>query len=279
MLAVEPARVGVIGGSGLYEFLDDVEFVEPSTPYGKPSGPIALAQVHGPGGGHRVAFLPRHGPKHHLPPHGVNYRANLWAFRELGVERVLGPFACGSLQVDIRPGDLVVCDQFVDRTSGRRDTFFDGPVVNHVSIADPYCPELRTLTIDIARRREMVVHDAGTVVIVQGPRFSTRAESTWFRRMGWQVVGMTQYPEVALARELGMCYAGLGIITDYDTGVEGVPDVRPVTQEEVFAFFAANVSKVRDLLEAIVGALPSTRSCDCASAANGIDPTPPPDAS
>jgi len=256
------AEIGVFGGSGFYAFAEDVTQVPVHTPYGAPSAPVSVVEV----GGRRVAFLPRHGPHHELPPHRVNFRANLWALRELGVTRIFGPCAVGSLQPTIHPGDVVVCDQLVDRTSGRADTFFDGGVVGHVSFADPYCPELRRVSIDAAEAAGVAHHDSGTVVVIQGPRFSTRAESQWFRSAGWSVVNMTQYPEAYLARELGICYAGLGLVTDYDTGLEGVEGIEPVTMEQVFGVLAANVERTRALLEAAIPAVPAERACGCAAA-------------
>ena len=165
------ARIGVFGGSGFYEFLDDVHEVRVETPYGQPSAAVSVGQIQG----HDVAFLPRHGASHQLPPHMINFRANLWALKELGVERVVGPCAAGSLKPEVKPGDFVICDQLVDRTSGRKDTFYDGPVTTHVSFADPYCPEMRTIAIDTAAGLGISVHERGTVVTIQGPRFSTRA--------------------------------------------------------------------------------------------------------
>jgi 5'-methylthioadenosine phosphorylase len=248
------ADIGVFGGSGFYAFLDDVEEVAVETPYGRPAGPVAIGRV----GERRVAFLPRHGRAHSLPPHAVPYRANVWALHALGVRAIVGPFAAGSLQAHIHPGEFVVVDQFVDRTSGRAETFHDtfdeGPF--HVSVADPYDAGLRRVLVDQARDAGIGVHDGGTVVVIQGPRFSTRAESAWYRANGWDVVNMTQHPEVVLARELGVAYAGVALVTDYDTGLEGEPGIEPVTQEEVFAFFEANVHRVRDLLLAAVPHLP-----------------------
>jgi len=240
------ADIGVFGGSGFYSFLDDVTEHTVTTAFGTPSAPVTvgtLAEV-------RVAFIPRHGRAHEFPPHRVNYRANIAALRDLGVRAVLAPFAAGSLQPTIHPGDFVVVDQFVDRTSARADTFYDsfddGPT--HVSLADPYDPELRAALVTAARELDITVHDRGTVVVVQGPRFSTRAESAWYRSQGWDVINMTQYPEVALAREAGLRYAAVALVTDYDTGLEGLPGVEPVTQEQVFGFFEDNVHRVRDLL-------------------------------
>jgi len=256
------AGIGVLGGSGFYAFLDDVTHVPVHTPYGEPSAPVAVGTV----GGRRVAFLPRHGAHHEHPPHKVNYRANLWAMRELGVQRILAPCAVGSLRPDVHPGDVVVCDQLVDRTRSRPDTFFDGGVVGHIGFADPYCPELRAVAVDVARSEGVAVRDGGTVVVIQGPRFSTRAESRWFAQMGWDVVNMTQYPEAALARELGICYAAMALVTDYDTGLEGVEGIRPVTMDEVFGVLADNVDKTRRMLFSAIPAIPATPGCSCASA-------------
>jgi len=254
------AEVGVFGGSGFYTFLDDVTEVSLDTPYGPPAAPVTL----GTAAGRRVAFLPRHGRHHELLPHKIDYRANLWAMRELGVSRVIGPCAAGSLQPGVRPGEFVVCDQLVDRTWGRADTFYEGPEPHHVSYADPYCPELSAVAVAAAETAGITVHPAGTVVVIQGPRFSTRAESRWYRAQGWQVINMTQYPEAYLARELGLCYAGIALITDYDTGVEDDPAAVPVTQAEVFEFFKSNVDRVRTLLFDLIAALPEKRECRCA---------------
>lgn len=258
----QTAEIGVFGGSGFYSFLQDVAEVQAETPYGSPSGPVAI----GTAGGRRVAFLPRHGADHRFPAHMVNFRANLWAMRELGVTRLLGPCAAGSLDPNIKPGDVVILDQLVDRTSGRRDTFFDGPIPGHVSLADPYCPELREVMADAARSVGVTVHDAATVVVVQGPRFSTRAESNWYRSAGWQVVNMTQYPEAALARELGICYSGLALITDYDVGLEGVQGIKPVEMNDVFAMLSANVEVTRKIIEKALPNIAGSRACSCEDA-------------
>jgi 5'-methylthioadenosine phosphorylase len=256
------ADVGVFGGSGFYAFLDDVTRVPIHTPYGPPSAPAAVGTVEGTS----VAFLPRHGDHHELPPHRVNYRANVWAMRELGVTRIIGPCAAGSLQPHVRPGDFVLCDQLVDRTSGRDDTFFDGGVVGHVSFADPYCDELRSVLAQAAADVGVEAHASGTVLVVQGPRFSTRAESAWYRSAGWEVINMTQYPEAFLARELGICYAGVALVTDYDTGLEGIPGVEPVTMEAVFDMLARNVERTKSLLVSAIPRIPEARSCACGSA-------------
>jgi len=256
------AEVGVFGGSGFYSFLDDAVEVTLETPYGPPAAPLTIGAI----GGRRVAFLPRHGRKHELLPHRINYRANLWAMREVGVTRIIGPCAAGSLQPAVAPGDFVVPDQLVDRTWGRADTFYEGPVAHHVSYADPYCTELSGVAVEAARAAGIAVHPRGTVVVVQGPRFSTRAESRWYRSQGWEVINMTQYPEAYLARELGICYAAIALITDYDTGVEAEAGVEPVTQAEVFGFFKSNLDRVRRLLFEAIAAVPDKRTCNCGDA-------------
>ena len=254
------AELAVIGGSGFYEFLTDSTEVELHTPYGAPSAPVTLGAV----GDRQVAFLPRHGAHHEHPPHRVNYRANLWALKELGVRRVFGPCAVGSLRPDLHPGEFVVLDQLVDRTWGRTDTYLDGPEVDHVGFADPYCAELGAAVLGAAVAvPDLVVHPRGTVVVIQGPRFSTRAESRWFRAAGWDVVNMTQYPEAYLARELGMCFAGVALVTDYDTGLEGTDGIEPVTMDAVFAMLARNVERTRELLFAAIPAVPEHAGCSC----------------
>ena len=260
-----PAEIGVFGGSGFYEWFSGAELVTMETPYGTPSAPISVADV----AGRRVAFLPRHGPRHTIPAPFVNYRANVWAMHELGVRRIIGPSAVGSLQPDLHPGDLVICDQFIDRTTGRPDTYYPGPEVVHISAADPYCPELRALAAGVAREQSLRFRPAGTVVVVQGPRFSTRAESRWYGRMGWDIVGMTQYPEVILARELQMCYLNLSLVTDYDAGVESAPEVAAVQAQEVMRVLAANIARVRDLLATLIPIIPATPSCDCQRSLQG----------
>ena len=259
------AEIGVFGGSGFYEWLDAADEIKVTTPYGPPSGSLALAEI----GGRRVAFLPRHGPNHEVSAPFVNYRANVWAMHELGVRRILGPSAVGSLRPDLHPGDLVICDQFFDRTSGRADTYYPGPDVVHVSVADPYCPELRELSGRIAEQQSLRFSPSGTVVVVQGPRFSTRAESRWYSRMGWDIVGMTQYPEVSLARELEMCYLNLCLVTDYDVGLEGVPEVNAVQAHEVMRVLAENIVRVRDLLAAMIPMIPAEASCNCQRSLEG----------
>jgi 5'-methylthioadenosine phosphorylase len=252
------ADVGVFGGSGFYRFLDDAEEVAVDTPYGVPSAPVVIGTLGDQG--RRVAFLPRHGRDHELPPHRIDYRANVDVMRRLGVGALLAPFAAGSLQPHVHPGELVVVDQLVDRTWGRPDTFFDGPPekVHHVAFADPYDAALRRTLLDAAHATGITAHDGGTVVVINGPRFSTRAESHWYRSQGWEVINMTQYPEAALAAEAGIPYAGVALITDYDTGLADEPGIEPVTEEQVFAFFEANVDRVRALLFEAIPRLPPT---------------------
>src|SRR5437870_3259022 len=256
------AEIGIFGGSGFYSLLEDVEEVELETPYGKPSAPIVIGEV----GGKRVAFLPRHGRNHELPPHAIPYRANVWAMRELGVRRIIGPNASGALKAELQLGEFVVCDQFVDRTAGRADTFYDGPETTHVSAADPYCPDLRRLLLEAAAGLGIPARDGGTVVTVQGPRFSTRAESRWFQAMGWDVINMTAYPEGYLARELELCYANISMVTDHDVGVEGG---EPVSHETVLRVFNENNARLRELLLAAIPKIGPQPNDVCATALQG----------
>lgn len=242
------ADIGVFGGSGFYSFLDNVEEITIETPYGPTSGKIAIAKI----GDKTVAFLPRHGAKHAYPPHLIPFRANLHAMKMLGVKYIIAPTASGSLQVGIKPGDFVICDQFVDRTCGRPDTFFEGPEVKHVSPAEPYDETLRELAIKTCKDLNITVHDKGTVVVIQGPRFSTKAESRWFSKMGWEVINMTQYPECMLAKELEIPYANIALITDFDAGLEGNDEVKPVTEEEVFKVFSENNEKVKKVIYTMI---------------------------
>ncbi len=251
--------VGIFGGSGFYRFLDDVEEVAVDTPYGPPAAPLTIGDV----AGRRVAFLPRHGRRHELPPHRINYRANLWALRQLGVSRIVSPNACGSLRVDVAPGDIVVCDQLVDRTWGRSGTFYDGPKAVHVSFADPFCPELRHLAVSTGGDAGIPVRDGGTIVVIQGPRFSTRAESAFYTQQGWDVINMTAYPEAVLARELELCYVNISLVTDYDVGLEGVP---AVTAAAVVAILKENNERVQRLLLDLIPRIPAQRTCICATA-------------
>jgi 5'-methylthioadenosine phosphorylase len=261
----QPAEIGVIGGSGFYSFLDDLEEVVVDTPYGPPSDPISVGTL---GSGRRVAFVPRHGRDHRYPPHKIPYRANLWALRSLGVRQVLAPSAVGSLTPTYGPGTLVIPDQLVDRTSGRAQTFYDEGRAVHLSFADPYCPVGRRAALDNAVRSGWEAVDGGTLVVIEGPRFSTRAESQWYARQGWTLVGMTGHPEAVLARELALCYTPICLITDLDAGIE---EGEGVTMEEVFRVFAENIDRLRPVVTDLAIALPSGRDCPCPHALDGME--------
>jgi 5'-methylthioadenosine phosphorylase len=257
---VNTADVAVIGGSGFYSFLEDPVTHAVRTPYGEPSAPVSVGEV----AGRRVAFLPRHGEGHAFPPHLINYRANLWALRSLGVRQVLAPCAVGGLRPDVAPGDVVVPDQLVDRTSGRVQTFVESGAV-HVPFADPYC---RRLSENLARQPGVTA--GGTMVVVEGPRFSTRSESQHYAAQGWSLINMTGHPEAVLARELQMCYAAVALVTDMDAGVE---TGEGVGQEEVFATFARNIDRLKDLLGTAIAGLPGPDGCSCATWADGLELT------
>jgi 5'-methylthioadenosine phosphorylase len=257
------AEIGVIGGSGFYEFLTDAEEVRVETPFGEPSEAVLVGDVEG----RRVAFLPRHGRDHRFPPHKIPFRANLWALRALGVRRILAPSAVGSLTASYGPGTLVIPDQLVDRTGGRVQTYYDKYAV-HVPFADPYCPSGRAHAIEAARKAGWVPAGSGTLVVIDGPRFSTRAESRSYASQGWTLIGMTGHPEAVLARELAMCYTTLALITDTDAGVE---EGDGVTQAEVFEVFGKNMARLRELVAKIITAFPAEREDDlCAHALDGI---------
>lgn len=262
-MAQQQAEIGVIGGSGLYALLDDATEVRVPTPYGEPSDHLVVGEV----GGRSVAFVPRHGRDHRYPPHGIPYRANLWALRSLGVRQVFAPCAVGGLTADLPAGSLVVPDQLVDRTSGRTHTFHETGAV-HVPFADPYCPVGRATTVAAATAAGWPVTDGGTMVVIEGPRFSTRAESRWFAQQGWSVVNMTGHPEAVLARELALCYTAVALVTDLDAGVDGGP---AVTQDEVFRVFAASTARLRGTLFDAIAALPLDRDCPCGRALDGIE--------
>ena len=252
--------MAVIGGSGFYEFLDDPVPTVVETPYGEPAAPVSVGEV----AGRRVAFLPRHGEGHRYPPHLINYRANLWALRSLGVRQVLAPCAVGGLRPDVVPGDIVVPDQLVDRTNGRRQTYVDEGAV-HVPFADPYCARLAD-----SLERQPQVKTGGTMVVVEGPRFSTRAESQHYAAQGWSLINMTGHPEAVLARELQMCYSAVALVTDMDAGVEAGEGVG---QEEVFAMFARNIDRLKDLLTKAIATLPDPEGCGCSTWADGLELT------
>ncbi len=240
------AQIGIFGGSGFYKFLDNIKEFNIETPYGKTSDALMLGKI----GDKDVAFMPRHGRNHTIAPHKVNYRANVWAMKEIGCESVISPCAAGSLQKHVAPGDIVFCDQYVDWTKGRLDTFFDKDNIQHISAAEPYDKKLREVAINCAKNLNFKYHDKGTVVVIQGPRFNTKSESAFFTRQGWEVINMTQYPEVHLVKELGMKSLNISLITDYDAGL--VNDCEPVSHEAVMKVFEQNISKLQKLLFSIV---------------------------
>ena len=262
METTERADIGVFGGSGFYSLIENAREVWIETPYGAPSDKVALGEI----AGKKVAFLPRHGKDHRYPPQSINYRANLYAMKMLGVSRIIAPNACGSLKNEVAPGSMVVCDQIVDRTTGRKDTYFDGPITTHVSFADPYCPTLRPIAINALKGLGIDAHERGTVVVIQGPRFSTRAESKWYQSQGWEVINMTQYPESYLARELEICFVNISLITDYDVGLEGM---KPVSHHEVIEVFNRNNARVKDAIYKIIEQIDVAADCSCHHALEG----------
>jgi 5'-methylthioadenosine phosphorylase len=263
------AEIGVIGGSGFYEFLTDAERVSVGTPFGDPSDDVLIGDVEG----RRVAFLARHGQGHRFPPHRVNYRANLWALRSVGVRQVLAPCAVGSLKPEHGPGTIVVPDQVVDRTWGRDHTVYDGvgPVV-HVGFADPYCPRGRDVVLTAGRAAGKNMVDNGTLVVINGPRFSSRAESLWHQQAGWTVVGMTGMPEAGIARELAMCFTTIALVTDHDAGVDGG---EAVTHDEVLKVFARSLDGLKAVIRSAIGAMPAAEddalaTCPCRRSLDGL---------
>lgn len=253
------AEIGVIGGTGFYDpqLLENAREVKIRTPYGLPSDSVVVGELKG----RRVAFLPRHSKKHTIRPTDVNSRANIFALKKLGVQRIIAPSTVGSLREDFRPGDVVFVDQFIDRTTKREESFYTGKQVCHISVAEPMCPELRRTLIEAADRLNVSTHDAGTYICIEGPRFSTKAESRMFRKWGADVVGMTLVPECVLAREAEMCYACIATVTDYDVWKD-----HPVTAGEVRKTMKANIEKVKKIIAETVASLPERRECECKSA-------------
>ncbi|MCX6731450.1 MAG: S-methyl-5'-thioadenosine phosphorylase [Candidatus Parcubacteria bacterium] len=252
--------IGLIGGSGFYKFFTGKnKEIKIKTKYGWPSDKIIIGTLFGK----KVAFLPRHGRKHTIPPHKINYQANIAALKQLGVSRIIAPCAVGSLKTKIRPGDFVFCDQFVDRTKKRNDTFFGGPKVVHLEMADPYCSQLRKIAAGQAEKMKLRFHPKGTAVVIEGPRFSTSAESLWFSKMDWDVVGMTQYPEAVLAGEMGICYLNISLVTDYDVGIYSQKKVAPVSVKQVLDNFGKNIEKLKNLISLIIKNIPEKKTCDC----------------
>jgi 5'-methylthioadenosine phosphorylase len=256
------AEIGIIGGTGLYdpELLKNVEEVTVNTPYGAPSAAITIGDL----AGRRVAFLPRHGKKHTIRPTDVNSRANIFALKKLGVQRILAPSAVGSLKEDYKPGDIVFVDQFIDRTTKREQSFYTGNKVCHISVAEPMCPEMRQTLIAIAKDTGIRAHDTGTYVCIEGPRFSTKAESKLFRSWDADIIGMTLVPECVLAREAELCYASISTVTDYDVWKD-----HTVSADEVVAIMKASVEKVKRIILEAVARLPKGCGCECKNALQG----------
>jgi 5'-methylthioadenosine phosphorylase len=250
------ADIAIIGGSGIYEqeMLSEAKEIKVYTPYGKTSDLITIGKYQG----RNMAFLPRHGKGHQLPPHKINFRANIWALNEIGVKRILSSNACGSLQKNFAPGDILVLDQFIDRTKNRQSTFYDGGKVCHISVADPFCPELRELLFKKGQKLGININSGGTYVCIEGPRFSTRAESRLFRQWEADVVGMTIYPECVLAREAEICYGSIALVTDYDVWAD-----KPVTTDEILTTMGKNIDKAKKLFAEVVPEIPTKPKCDC----------------
>ncbi len=259
---MEKVRIGIIGGSGLYkmEGLTDVEEIRISTPFGDPSDAIVVGTLEG----RRVAFLPRHGRGHRIMPSEVNYRANIWALKSLGVERIISVNACGSMKEEIAPRDIVIPDQLFDHTKGKRAySFFGEGIVVHVSFAEPFCPELSELLYQAVKKTGARVHKGGTFIVIEGPRFSSKGESRIYRQWGVDIIGMTASPEAQLAREAEICYAVMAHVTDYDVWHE---TEEPVTAEMVIKNLEANVKVAQEALRYLIPTIPEERTCGCARA-------------
>jgi len=252
-------EIGIFGGTGIYDsgLLENPQEIDIDTPYGKPSDTITIGMFNG----RKIAFLPRHGKKHTIPPHMINFRANIWAFKELGVTRIIAPSAVGSLKEELEPGHFVLPSQFLDFTKSRKGSFSEEGRVIHISVADPFCPELQSSIIHVADNQNMQIHKDCTYVCIEGPRFSTKAESKFFRSTGADIIGMTLVPECQLAREAQMCYASISTVTDYDVWAD-----KPVTAKEVLETLSKNVERTKKILTELVNKIPKTRSCSCAKA-------------
>lgn len=256
------AEIGIIGGTGLYDpkLLKNIEEVTLNTPYGAPSDAITLGEL----AGKRVAFLPRHGKKHSIRPTDVNSRANIFALKQLGVKRVLAPSTVGSLKEEYKPGDIVFVDQFIDRTTRREQSFYTEKQVCHISVAEPMCPEVRRTLIGVAKDLGISAHSTGTYVCIEGPRFSTKAESRMYKGWGADVVGMTLVPECVLAREAELCYATIATVTDYDVWKEHV-----VCVDDIVRTMRGNIENVKRIIVEAIARLPEKRSCECGGALKG----------
>ena len=252
----ESAEIGIFGGTGIYDsgLLNDSKEITIETPYGKTSDSITIGEFNG----RKVAFMPRHGKKHTIRPHLINFRANIWAFKELGVKRIIAPSAVGSLKEDFQPGHFALPSQFIDFTKSRKGTFSENGRVIHISVADPFCPELQNVVLDAVKDQEIEIHKDCTYVCIEGPRFSTKAESKFFRTTGADIIGMTLVPECQLAREAQICYVSISTITDYDVWAE-----KPVTAKEVMETLAKNVEMTKKILTIVINQIPEQKSCSC----------------
>lgn len=252
-------EIGIFGGTGIYDsgLLEDPQEIEIDTPYGKPSDKITIGIFKG----RKIAFLPRHGKKHSIPPHMINYKANIWAFKELGITRVIAPSAVGSLKDEVAPGHFALPTQFLDFTKSRDGSFSENGRVIHISVADPFCPELQSIIVDIVNKKDFKLHNNCTYVCIEGPRFSTKAESKFYRTTGSEIIGMTLVPECQLAREAQMCYMSISTVTDYDVWAE-----KPVTAKEVLETLSKNVERTKQVLSELIDKIPKTRSCSCEKA-------------
>ena len=255
----EIAEIGIFGGTGIYDsgLLKDSKEISVDTPYGKTSDSITVGEFNG----RKIAFMPRHGKKHTIPPHLINFRANIWAFKDLGVKRIIAPSAVGSLKEEFEPGHFALPSQFIDFTKSRKGTFSDDGRVIHISVADPFCPELQQIILDVTREQEIKIHNDCTYVCIEGPRFSTKAESKFFRTTGADIIGMTLVPECQLAREAQICYVSISTVTDYDVWAE-----KPVTAKEVMETLAKNVETTKKILTLVIDQIPEIKSCSCEKA-------------
>ena len=256
------AEIGIIGGTGLYDpkLLKNVQELKVDTPYGKPSDSITVGEL----GSKCVAFLPRHGKKHTIRPTDINVRANIFALKKLGVKRILAPSTVGSLREGYHPGEIVFCDQFIDRTTRREQSFYTENRVCHISVAEPMCPELRQNLIAVAKNMGIKMHETGTYVCIEGPRFSTKAESKMYRQWGADVVGMTLVPECVLAKEAEICYASISTVTDYDVWKD-----HPVCVDDIVKIMKTNIENVKQIIAETVAKLPNECACKCNEALKG----------
>ena len=255
----ENAEIGIFGGTGIYDsgLLENPQEIEIDTPYGKPSDKITIGTFNG----RKIAFLPRHGRKHTIPPHMINFKANIWAFKELGITRIIAPSAVGSLKEELEPGHFVLPTQFLDFTKSRENSFSEEGKVIHISVADPFCPELQSSILQVTDKQNLKIHTDCTYVCIEGPRFSTKAESKFYKTTGADIIGMTLVPECQLAREAQMCYASISTVTDYDVWAE-----KPVTAKEVIETLSKNVEKTKKILTQLIEKVPKTRNCSCKKA-------------